>query len=179
MPFSVHLNILRTFFIMTEQKFFIQTLKNEIPIFERVFLAFPDKLTDWRSHPKNKGTLELASSMLNEASGFPVFLKTGVVDSDQMTELKPDNMKKISHDFTKFLEEALDLATEMDEEDWGSPTEMKMGGKTVWKSTKSGMSWGLLVDLIHHRGQLSVHIRPQGGKVPSIYGPSGDMAAEM
>jgi uncharacterized damage-inducible protein DinB len=27
---------------------------------------------------------------------------------------------------------------------------------------------------IHHRGQLSSYIRPMGGKVPSIYGPSGD-----
>jgi uncharacterized damage-inducible protein DinB len=27
---------------------------------------------------------------------------------------------------------------------------------------------------IHHRGQLSSYLRPMGGKVPSIYGPSGD-----
>lgn len=27
---------------------------------------------------------------------------------------------------------------------------------------------------IHHRGQLSSYIRPMGGKVPSIYGPSAD-----
>ena len=27
---------------------------------------------------------------------------------------------------------------------------------------------------IHHRGQLSSYIRPMGGKVPAIYGPSGD-----
>lgn len=27
---------------------------------------------------------------------------------------------------------------------------------------------------IHHRGQLSTYLRPMGGKVPSIYGPSGD-----
>lgn len=27
---------------------------------------------------------------------------------------------------------------------------------------------------IHHRGQLSAYIRPMGGKVPSIYGPSAD-----
>jgi uncharacterized damage-inducible protein DinB len=25
---------------------------------------------------------------------------------------------------------------------------------------------------IHHRGQLTAYIRPMGGKVPSIYGPS-------
>jgi uncharacterized damage-inducible protein DinB len=34
--------------------------------------------------------------------------------------------------------------------------------------------WFMLLDSIHHRGQLSVYIRPAGGKVPSIYGPSGD-----
>ena len=27
---------------------------------------------------------------------------------------------------------------------------------------------------IHHRGQLSTYIRPMGGKVPGIYGPSAD-----
>jgi uncharacterized damage-inducible protein DinB len=26
----------------------------------------------------------------------------------------------------------------------------------------------------HHRGQLSAYLRPMGGKVPSIYGPSAD-----
>jgi uncharacterized damage-inducible protein DinB len=27
---------------------------------------------------------------------------------------------------------------------------------------------------IHHRGQLSAYLRPMGGKVPAIYGPSAD-----
>jgi len=27
---------------------------------------------------------------------------------------------------------------------------------------------------VHHRGQLSTYLRPMGGKVPSIYGPSAD-----
>ena len=32
----------------------------------------------------------------------------------------------------------------------------------------------LFFDAIHHRGQLSAYLRPMGGKVPSIYGPSAD-----
>jgi uncharacterized damage-inducible protein DinB len=32
----------------------------------------------------------------------------------------------------------------------------------------------MLKHSIHHRGQLSAYLRPMGGKVPSIYGPSGD-----
>ena len=31
-----------------------------------------------------------------------------------------------------------------------------------------------LNDAIHHRGQLTTYLRPMGGKVPSIYGPSAD-----
>ena len=38
--------------------------------------------------------------------------------------------------------------------------------------------WLFLLDGIHHRGQLSTYIRPMGGKVPSIYGPSGDEPAK-
>jgi hypothetical protein len=159
---------------MTEQKYFVKTLTNEIPVFERVFDALPDKPAEWSAHPKNKNTVDLATSMFFESTGYPVFLKTGVVDSDMPMPPKPDKMKKISHDFVKNLEEARDMANKMDEDDWNSPAEMKIKGKTVWKSTKGEMAWGLLIDLIHHRGQLSTHIRPHGGKVPSIYGPSGD-----
>jgi uncharacterized damage-inducible protein DinB len=28
---------------------------------------------------------------------------------------------------------------------------------------------------VHHRGQLSSYLRPMGGKVPSIYGPTADL----
>jgi len=34
--------------------------------------------------------------------------------------------------------------------------------------------WLMLNDQIHHRGQFSVYMRIVGGRVPSIYGPSGD-----
>jgi len=32
----------------------------------------------------------------------------------------------------------------------------------------------MLLDQIHHRGQLSIYMRIAGAKVPSIYGPSAD-----
>jgi uncharacterized damage-inducible protein DinB len=35
-------------------------------------------------------------------------------------------------------------------------------------------AWGFLLDIIHHRGQLSTYLRPMGAKVPQIYGPSAD-----
>jgi uncharacterized damage-inducible protein DinB len=44
----------------------------------------------------------------------------------------------------------------------------------ILKDTVGGLLWIALFDAVHHRGQLSTYIRPMGGKVPSIYGPSAD-----
>lgn len=38
----------------------------------------------------------------------------------------------------------------------------------------SELIWFMLMDGIHHRGQLSVYLRAMNAKVPSIYGPSAD-----
>lgn len=159
---------------MSEKKLFVEMLKNEIPLFENIFLALPNKPAEWRAHPKNKSTSELAIDMLTEVASFPLFLKREVVDVTQISPHGLKEMKKISHDFTKILEEGMDIIMTMDDEDWDSPTELMIGKSSFMKMSKGMMSWSLLVDLIHHRGQLSTHIRPQGGKVPAIYGPSGD-----
>jgi uncharacterized damage-inducible protein DinB len=47
-------------------------------------------------------------------------------------------------------------------------------GELLMEQSLGGFLWYLFFDAIHHRGQLSTYIRPMGGKVPSIYGPSGD-----
>ena len=51
-----------------------------------------------------------------------------------------------------------------------------LGGRlTTGRARAYGATaWLLLMDSIHHRGQLSSYIRPMGGKQPDIYGPSGD-----
>ena len=47
-------------------------------------------------------------------------------------------------------------------------------GQTVMNETGFDNAWGFLLDIIHHRGQLSTYLRPMGSTVPSIYGPSAD-----
>jgi len=49
-----------------------------------------------------------------------------------------------------------------------------IGDRSIMKAPRQVMAWILLFDAIHHRGQISTLIRPMGGKVPSIYGPSAD-----
>jgi len=62
----------------------------------------------------------------------------------------------------------------LDEAAWEKKVRFLMGGGAAWEDNLSQMVWGFLFDAIHHRGQLSTYLRPMGGKVPSIYGPSAD-----
>ena len=62
----------------------------------------------------------------------------------------------------------------LDEAGWEKKGQFLMGGQVAWEDSIGEFVWGFLFDAIHHRGQLSTYLRPMGGKVPAIYGPSAD-----
>jgi uncharacterized damage-inducible protein DinB len=64
----------------------------------------------------------------------------------------------------------------MTDEAWAQPAEFRVGARSLMTAPRQALAWMLLLDGIHHRGQLSTLIRPMGGKVPAIYGPSADTA---
>jgi uncharacterized damage-inducible protein DinB len=49
-----------------------------------------------------------------------------------------------------------------------------MGGKAVSEARRSQQIADVSTHMAHHRGQLSVYLRLNEAKVPSIYGPSAD-----
>ena len=60
------------------------------------------------------------------------------------------------------------------DEAWSQPADFLVGGRAIMNAPRQALAWMLFLDAIHHRGQLSTLIRPMGGKVPAIYGPSAD-----
>ena len=52
--------------------------------------------------------------------------------------------------------------------------EFFVGPKRTSNIPVAELIWFMLLDSIHHRGQLSVFLRAMHAKVPSIYGPSAD-----
>ena len=54
------------------------------------------------------------------------------------------------------------------------PVPFIFDGQEAFRDTGFATAWGVLFDLIHHRGQLSTYLRPMGSTVPAIYGPSAD-----
>ncbi len=62
----------------------------------------------------------------------------------------------------------------LDDELWNRKAKLLVSGVPVIEATVGDLFWMALFDAVHHRGQLGVYLPPLGGKVPSIYGPSGD-----
>ena len=159
---------------MTDKEFFIETIKDEIPRFERVFRALPQDKLHHTHHPKSKTAKQLVIQMTDESESYMEFLSTGKTDWSKPSKYSGD-MSILIPEFVKNFKNTCDRAVSMTEEEWASEAVATFGSKETWRTTRGKMAWGLLLDLIHHRGQLSTYIRPMGGKVPSIYGPSGDM----
>lgn len=159
----------------TAKDLFVETLADEIARFEKVVKALPKDNLSWRPHDKSRSAMELVVAMAVNASTMPAFLKSGKADFSEIT-MRPE-WKTVDETWKNFemeLKESHRLASSMSDNDWKSKAVMMIDEKNNWESTKGDMAWGVLFDLIHHRGQLATYLRPMGGKVPAIYGPSGD-----
>ena len=163
---------------MTDKELFVYTLKDELPRFERVFKALeaiPQKKHSFRHHAKSRTALAL---MLNtfgqEGAMIQTFLKTGKMNFLSWKGPKLKTATDVRKEFMKSMTTVGEMAKKMNSKVWASKAVIYAGDKVDWESPRGLMAWSFLLDLIHHRGQLSTYLRPMGGKVPSIYGPSAD-----
>jgi len=154
----------------------MQLIDAETPAFVKVIEALPADKLDWKPDPKSATAFERAGQIAGEASQLSVILEKGIFNFDPEMKLPYSSTADMVAALKDGMAKAKTVVQGMSDADWEAPAAMTMGGKEVWKSTKGQMVLGFMLDLIHHRGQLSVYIRPMGGKVPSIYGPSADTA---
>jgi uncharacterized damage-inducible protein DinB len=79
--------------------------------------------------------------------------------------------------FERWSNELTERVQNMDEASWNRVAQFYSNGKVVLEQPLGQFLWFILFDAIHHRGQLAAYLRPMGGTVPSIYGPSADSRA--
>ena len=142
----------------------------------RLLRAFPKDKSDYRPTPANKPARELAWTLvLERALGTAVwgdaFAKKG--PSGKPPE-PPKTIDEIVSAFEKSSKDWRQLIASTSDADLNGEVHFMVGPKQMGKYTRLDFAWFLLHDEIHHRGQLSVYLRGAGGKVPSIYGPTGD-----
>jgi uncharacterized damage-inducible protein DinB len=157
---------------MTKNEHCIASRKAEFPAFVRVLKALPEGRLDYRPDPKARTAAELAWVMAVEEAALLSLLESGAVEWKD--DAPPASVDEIVAAYERDATAVTERLENLDEAGWQKKGKFIMGGKTAWETTIDGFVWGFLFDAIHHRGQLSTYLRPMGGKVPSIYGPSAD-----
>jgi len=157
---------------MTTRDFFMQRWEAEQRAFVNVLRALPENQLGYRPHEKCTPAGALAYQLADEQKQLSDLLDKG----EARIEIK-DHPKKVSDIVSQFEKAGDDLRSRMknvNDAKWASKANLVMNGQTVWSDSVENMFWGYLFDMVHHRGQLSAYLRPMGGKVPAIYGPSAD-----
>jgi uncharacterized damage-inducible protein DinB len=156
----------------TVADFLIADFENEMQTTLRVFAAVPSSHLDCRPDPKSKTALGLVRHITLEDEWLLNCIADGAFtpppdDSDACGIMNPaDAVAR----YKEKVRVALDRVRPMSGEKLTNVIDM------FGKIKAPGLNF-LAIALkhsVHHRGQLSTYLRPMGGKVPGIYGPSAD-----
>lgn len=138
----------------------------------KVFRSVPPDQLAYRPHPRSTSTGDLVWLLAGELHDA-----CDLIDHHEVAFKVVPAPAKLEESIAAYERNAAELEkrlSKVDDAAWGKGAKFVVDGNVAWEAPLGEMLWGFLFDAIHHRGQLSAYLRPMGGKVPSIYGPSAD-----
>ena len=148
-------------------------LKREHPVTRKVIAAIPADRGDYRPNPVAKTAMELAWHIASAENRFLDAVVSGVFNFGGSG--KPENVQTPA-DVSRWYEEEFTKNIARLEQLSGEQLAKPIDFRGVLNLPAVMYLHIGLSHTIHHRGQLSVYLRPMGAKVPSIYGESYDDA---
>jgi len=147
--------------------------ERELPTTLKVLRAFPAEKSSYKPHERSNTAHQLGWTFVIENNMSLAALK-GPLKLGAGAPKAPPTFEEIVETYEKSARELMTTLDATPESRMNEKIQFFTGPKTLGEYSVIDFLWFMLLDCIHHRGQLSVYLRPVGGKVPAIYGPSGD-----
>ena len=157
---------------MDEKALILKFWKREGPATQNVISRIPQDRSDYKPEPRSRNAREIAWLIVREEIILGDGLEKGVIEWVDVPT--PASVKEIVDTYNHHHDDVTRKLESLSAAQWERQVPFTFGGREVMKETGYEHVWGFLLDIIHHRGQLSTYLRPMGAKVPSIYGPSAD-----
>jgi uncharacterized damage-inducible protein DinB len=151
---------------------YLPGLKNEHGVTKSVIEAIPLDKGNYRPDAISRSALELAWHIVAAEMRF---MEVATGEFDLSPRPLPDSVKNSADLARWYLENFaphLEKLTKLSNEQLSKIVDFR----GVFQMPAVMYLGFLLHHSIHHRGQLSMYLRPMGAKVPSIYGESYDSA---
>lgn len=156
---------------MTSREFYLERRRAEVPVFLRVLKSVPADRLSYKPHDRSPSAEQLIWTLTNELRSCLDVVTQYKAEWNSQPPPPLDEMLRL---FEQWSNELTNLVANMDEIAWIQTAQFYYNGRVVSEQPAGQFLWFILFDAIHHRGQLSAYLRPMGGTVPSIYGPSAD-----
>jgi uncharacterized damage-inducible protein DinB len=158
---------------------FVAQLDAEAPRTRRALEQVPQGKDDWKPHDKSMPLGRLAMLVAQMPSWISLVLNRDELDvapasgsSVDQTPLRTPHELVQAHD--KGVADARAALMKTTEDHLMKPWRLLARGHVVNESPRHVVLRDTFMHLSHHRGQLTVYLRLNNAKVPSIYGPSAD-----
>jgi uncharacterized damage-inducible protein DinB len=148
-------------------------LKNEHPVTRRVIEAIPHDKSDFKHDDVAKCAIDLAWHIVGAEHRFMDAVVTGVFEYGNSG--RPESIRT-STDVARWYGESFARDTERVAAVPADQLVKIIDFRGLFQLPAIAFLQIGLNHSIHHRGQLSMYLRPMGVKVPSIYGESYDTA---
>ncbi len=159
--------------ITSEQAVFLlhtvlPSLENEHRITTKVLKAIPADKASYKPDPNAMSAFDLAWHI---ASSEIAFLQSIIQGEFEMSPgEKPASLDDLISNYMARFHEKVSAVKEMT----GDQLARQIDFRGLFQLPAVAYLNFSMSHLIHHRGQLSVYLRPMGAKVPSMYGESHD-----
>lgn len=157
----------------TEKAQFAETFLKEHPTTLKVLRAYPADKEAYKPHERSSTAIQVAWTFVIENRLSMAALKGPLSLSDGFPP-PPARFEDVIVAYEATSKELLNAVASTPESRVNEVIMFPKGPGQMGEMRVMDFLWMMFMDSIHHRGQLSVYIRPAGGKVPSIYGPSAD-----
>ena len=152
---------------------YLAIFARELPITLKVMKAYPSGQDDFKPHERSYSASRLVHTFSQE-NGVVVKAVRGELKMPPDLPEAPATYAQAVANYERGARELMAAVEKMPESRLVEKVNFFTGPGKMGMVPIGDVMWLMLLDSIHHRGQLSVYVRMAGGKVPSIYGPSAD-----
>jgi uncharacterized damage-inducible protein DinB len=150
---------------------FVTYWEREAGATRKVLSRIPEGST-YKPDPKARTAREIAWVIVHEEMLLVEGLDKGALEWREVPP--PATMKEILETYDKHYDAMTGKLKALTPDRWEKRVPFTYQGHEVMNLPAHETAWSFLLDVIHHRGQLSTYLRPMGSTVPQIYGPTAD-----
>ncbi len=156
---------------MDQKALFMKFWEKEAPTTRKVLSRIPEG-SSYRPDPKSRTAREIAWLIVREEMALGDGFEKGALEWVDVPA--PGTMKEVMDVYERHHDKVGRQLAAFESAKWEQDVPFMYQGQEVMRAPGYENAWGFLLDMIHHRGQITTYLRAMGSTVPQIYGPSAD-----